>query len=436
MNRVEMPQWARTGVHPEYPAETHLLGFGSSPSKTAAEAEAVAKLEQNLVAYALTLDGGALQGTQFARLVTERGAWFSLGEFDESIRTDVAGNGFEVIALRAIHKGDLRLRAGGMIEAARQVLSEAPNPVSPGDLRTRVDVAARAFVAAARVMALCLIAKGEVDQPALEAAENAALALWELPGLVKLEQGGADQLAQMQGGISMPMTLRARFRNADVANLPLVWSLPPGMRGVLNGDPQTDANGAAACRVLQISPSGDGYGLLRCQINLNQMTPQPTGVGIPAWIWQFTLPCRRNVELILKVEETINDKTTGFEHFFVPGLQEWAQGRNLELALEKPTSRAFEYRLRLEGKLTVSTWMENEIPFARTGGLLKLVDDSDGRVLFEWTPGLLRQGKPGNTTDSQGLITLREAATEGLAEFCARLLSTVPAPGEEFGRGR
>lgn len=436
MNRVEVPQWARTGEHPEYPPATHLVAFGSAPTKAQAEAEAVARLEETLVAYALTQDGGVLYGTQFGRLVTERAAWFGLHEFEDSVHSDLAGNGFEFIALRAIHKGDFRLRASGMVMDARKAMQEAPDPMTGGDLKGRVDKAARAFVAAARLLALRFVADAALDRPALEAAENAALAIWELPGLVKLEQTGAGQKLQMQGGAPEPLGMRARFRNVDLGNLPLVWSLPPGMRGVIDGDRHTNEQGRASCRLLQVSPTGDEFGLLRCQIDLDQMTPRRTGIAMPAWMWQLTLPCRRNTELVVIVDETIDDKKEGFERFFVPGLQEWARGRNLNLVLGKASDRDFGYRLKLEGSIAVTTWITNEVPMARTSGKLQLCDAADGRVLYEWTPGLLREGKPGNTVESQALTTLREAAAEGLAEFCARLIVTAPAPGEEYGRGR
>jgi hypothetical protein len=436
MNRVDVPPWARTGVHPEYPAQTHLLGFGSAAAKDAAESAATARLEQAIVAHALAQDGGMLQGTQFASLVTERAAWFTLGEFEDSVRRDLAGNGFEFVALRAIHKGDLRLRAAGMLADARAALAGAPDPNTAGDLRSRVQTAARAFVLAARVLALRLLAEGAVDKPALAAAEDAALAIWELPGLVRLEQGGAGQKAAFGGGLARPLTLKARFRGTDLANIPLLWSLPPGLRGVVQGDAATDAAGRATCTVLQVVPGGDPFGLVRCQMDLNQMTPQPTGIAVPVWAWQFTLPCRHNVELVVNVEEVVDDKKTGFERYFVPGLQQWATRRNLTIELARASERPSEYRLRLEGSLSVSTWLEGEVPKARTGGKLKLVDHADGRVLFEYVPGLLREGRPGNTADSLALVTLREAATDALSEVCARLLVLAPAPGEEFGRGK
>lgn len=436
LNRVEVPQWARTGHHPEYPASTHLLGFGTAPGKEAAEAQAVQRLEEAIVAHALALGGPMLQGTQFARLVTERAAWFSLPEFGDSVHSDLAGNGFEFIALRALHKGDLALRAAGMVEQAREDLKSAPQPETAGNLKYRVETAARAFVIAARLLALGFLVDGKLERPALETAENAALAIWELPGMVRLEQTGAGQSVQLQGGAPKPLTMQARFRNMPLAEVPLIWSLPPGLRGVLDGDARTDAQGRASCRLLQAAPTGDEFGMVRCQLDIDQITPKRTGIGVPAWIWSLRLPCRRNTELVVVVDELIDDRTEGFERYFLPGLRDWARGRNLEIALGKPSEREFDYRLKLEGSIAISTWLRGELPMARTSGKLLLSDHADGRVLFEWTPGLLREGKPGNTVESQGLATLREAAAEGLAEFCSRLIATIPAPGEEYGRGR
>ncbi|MBX3472884.1 MAG: hypothetical protein KF754_00695 [Planctomycetes bacterium] len=436
MNRVVMPEWARTGKHPDYPSTTHLLGFGSAPGKQAAETEAAQRLEEAIVAHALTLGGPVLQGTQFERLVTERGAWFGLAEFGESVNTDIAGNGFEVVALRALHKGELALRAQGMIEQAREDQKSAPDPQTGGDLKHRIETAARAFVLHARLLALGFLVDGRLERKALEGAEDAALAIWELPGIVKLEQTGGGQRVAMQGGVAQPLTMQARFRNVPMAGVPLVWSLPSGMRGVMDGEPQTDAQGRASCRLLQASPTGDEFGMLRCQVNLDQMTARRTGIGMPAWIWTLRLPCRRNTELVVMVDEIVDDKKEGFERYFLPGLREWARGRGLEIAIGKPSEREFDYRLKLEGSIAVSTWMRGEAPMARTSGKLALSDHGDGRVLFEWTPGLLREGKPGNSTQSQALTTLREAAADGLAEFCSRLIATIPAPGEEYGRGR
>lgn len=435
ITRVEVPQWARDGKHPKYPESTYLVAFGTASSKGAAEAMATARLEEALVHWAMGQDNGALRGTQFSRLVQERANWFALSEFGESVQSDYASNGFEHIALRALHRGDFRLLAKSMLAPAREAMLKTPANVT-GDFRNRIDIASRAFLAAARVLALRFVADGELDRSALETAEEAALSIWELPGLVKLQQSGAGQKVQLKAGTALPLSLTATFRNSTLAKVPLRWSVALGARGVLDGATETSETGQAQCSVLQMSPTGDEYGFVQCQVDLDRMTPRRTGISMPAWQWQLTMPCRRNVEVILVVKEVIDDKTEGHENYFKPALKTWALGRNLAMVEDSPSLRDYAYRIRIEGEIAVSTWKDGETAMARTSGKITLFDHADGRNLFEWTPGMLRTGQEGVSTDSLGLATLREAASEGLAEFCTRLLATVPAPGEEFGRGR
>ena len=435
ITRVEVPQWARTGKHPKYPESTYLVAFGTARTKGAAEAIATARLEETLVNWAMTQDNGALRGTQFSRLVLDRANWFALFEFGESVQSDYAGNGFEHIALRALHKGDYRLLSQSMIGPARESMLKTPASVA-GDFRTRIDIASRAFLAAARVLALRFVADGELDRPALENAEDAALSIWELPGLVKLQQTGAGQKVQMKGSTQAPLSMRATFRNSTLAKVPLRWSVALGARGVLDGATETSETGEALCSVLQMSPTGDEYGFVQCQVDLDRMTPRRTGITMPAWQWQLIMPCRRNVEVILVVKETIDEQSEGHENYFKPALKTWAMGRSLTMVEDSPSLRDYAYRIRIEGQIIVTTWKDGETAMARTSGKITLFDHADGRELFEWIPGILRRGEDGVTTDSLGLATLREAASEGLAEFCTRLLATVPAPGEEFGRGR
>lgn len=431
MTRVEMAEWTRTGKHPEYPESAYLLGFGVDRTRAGAEAKAVARLEEAIVQHALGMAGGGLQGTQFGKLVTGRANWFSLGEFGDSVRTDGMGDGFESVAMRAIARDDLALYARGMLEEARKDMQAAPAG-SAGGFRRRVEDSARAFVSAARVVALRLLADGSIERGALERAENAGLGLQELVHLMRIEQTGAGQAARMLGGLDQPLGLKAWFRTELLNGLPLAWGTALGLHAVLDGDVQTGELGQAACRVLQLSPSGQEFGFVQCAIDLDRMTPRRTGIALSPWLWKTTLPCRHNTELVIKVTENIDGKAEGFEKSFVPGLTEWCKGRSLSSAIEKPSTREFTYRLLLEGEIRVQSWVERDIPMARTSGKVTLRDAGDNRLLYDWTPGLLREGPAGNSAEGQAILTLREAAAEGLVEFCTRLITVAPAPNEEF----
>lgn len=432
MKPVEMPAWARTGVHPEYPEHNFVLAFGAARTPQQSQAIAAERLEEQIVAYALGRGQAALRGTHFAAVVVERANWFALSEFGESVQSDEAGNGFEYVSMRAIHRGDLELRARGMIEEARNAMITTPAPGRTGDLRRRVHESSAAFITAARLLALKLLEDGTVDRPALERAETAAMGLWELPGLVRIETAGEGQMARIGGGLAQPLGMRATFGGQPQAGLPLRWGLALGLRGVLNGAPETDSLGVATCDVLQLAPTGDEFGHVQCQLDLDRMTTRRTGVSVPAWLWKLVLPCRRNTELIISVKETIDESEKGFERYFLPGLREWCRGRNLDVSIDQPSLRKYTYRLRLEGEINVSTWLRGNVPMARTAGRLILKDESDGSILYEWTPGLLREGEPGHSTDGLGMLTLREVAAEGLVDFCPRLVSAAPAPNEEF----
>ncbi|MCC6465984.1 MAG: hypothetical protein IT463_11650 [Planctomycetes bacterium] len=431
LHRVAAPEWTRSGEHPSYPAETHLTGWGLAPTRRAAEEQADRNLEFAIVRHALQRNPGALQNTRFSQLVTEPGGWLQLQELAESVQRDVAGNGFEVVAVAAVHRGDLHLLAASLLPAAREAMGNAQlPPAGLSDARKLIELWGAAFLAAARVLALQLLAEGTLDRATLERCEDAASALWELPSRVRITQEGADQPVLLRGGTAKPLVLRASLRGAAVAGLPLIWQPGPGHHGVLDGESEFSAEGRASCKVLALEPNGEQYGFVLARPDLDRILNRRLGISATGWLFQLELPCRRNAELVVVLKETLNGITEGLEPVLYPALQEWARVRSVALAKDSPSPRQFPYRLRLEITLDVVTAMDGKVPVARVSGSAALTDLATGNVLYSMTPGLKREGAEGNTEIAIGLSAVKEGAGETLGEFLPRILALLPLKGE------
>lgn len=434
IQRVALPEWARTGVHPSYPEADYLLAWGFASRRRDSLRQANDRLEQAISGLALKRHADQLSDTQFATVVTAPAVWFTLGEFDDAIRGDVAGNGFETVTLRAISYNELGLRARSMLTAAKKELDDSAEPPRGlGDIRKRCELWAAYFHKAVRVLCLQFMADGTLDRSAFAKAENAAVSLWEIPALLRANQTGMGQYARIRGGLPDPLVLSLTYRGQSVAGVPLLWGFSPGFHGELKGDPELNNAGIATCRVSTALPTGQPVGLVQAQLDIDRLYGRPLGIYMPVWLWSMTLPSRNQGEVVLSIKETFD----GVENpgMLLDSFESWATARGLNHTRDQASTRTLSYRLKLEGSIEVVT-TEKDPPSAKATGLFTLTDMETGQVLYQYGPGILKQGQKGNTRATIGQIAQREAAAEVLSEFAARLLATLPGTQDEFSTGR
>ncbi len=434
---VRMPEWTYHGRHPDYPESDYIVAYGLARTPREAAEVAEQRLEILICDFAVTPHQALFKDTQFAQVVTEQAAWFGIDEFTDAVRSDAASNGFEAVAVRAIQRNELKLRARALLPAAQSALAEASQPPAGlGSIGKRMEVWGEYFLLAVRVVALELLASDTLNRTAFDKLETALLSLWELPALVRIDQQGGDQHLRVNGGLPDPLVLRASFRGKPVSDVPLAWGPGAGFRGVVEGDRATDAGGRASARVHQFTSTGDGFGYVRASLDLDHLIGRRLGIAMNVWLWRVLLPSRDNGQLVVKVKETEQGETPLPEPLFTPEIRKWADGRSLASTTAEPDTEKYLYHLVLEGEVDVTTFTSEGTPGAYVSGTFTLTDRETGTMLYRYSLGIQRSGQAGNTEASVKLLAMRDGAAEVMAEFASRIIVTLPAPGDEYGRAR
>ena len=434
---VTMPEWTYTGEHPDYPVDEFLVTYGLARSPKEAATTAEQRLEMLICDEAIRPHVTLFKDSHFSDIVTEPAAWFQLGEFGNAIKTDAASNGFEAVAARAIRRNELKLRAASLLPVAQEELARVPQPPRGlGSIAKRMEMWGKYYLLAVRVVALELLASDTLNRTAFDKAEEALLAIWELPALVKTDLGGSGQHARIYGGCADPIELGAYFRGKPVAGVPLEWGPGLGFRGTIEGDTELSESGRAQAKVLYLQPTGDEFGYVQARMDMDRVVGRRLGIAMNVWLWQIKLPSRKTGELVLRIKETQGGTEAVPDPMFVPEVVKWSAGRDLATAIEKPDNEKFTYHLLLEGEVDITPTTKGDIPSAYVSGNFTLSDMETGEVLFRFALGIQRFGKEGNTEASVKLLAMQEGAGEVMAEFASRILVALPGEDSEFGRER
>lgn len=427
---VRMPDWAKSGEHPDYPDVEYITAYGLARRLPDATEAAERGLEVMICREVVNSHLDLVKDSHFEQLVTEQAAWFDISEFGNAIKQDAAGDGFEAVAVRAIQRNELKLRARAMLPEANDELAKTMEPPSGlGSVMDRLERWGKYYLLAVRVVALELIATDTLNRTAFDKVERSLVALWELPALITTNEKNSGQHLKLSGGLPQPLELYAWFRNKPVANVPVIWRPAPGFRGDVQGDKQTDANGKSTAKVHYIAGTGDNFCYVQCMLDVDTVVGRKLGIAMGVWMWQVMLPSRETGELVILIEED-----TGYDAVFVDEIKKWCVGRNFRVVDKATEGDDVLYHLTLEGKPKVKSDVVNGIPLAHVSGSFTLKDSETGTVLFRYTLGMKKEGQTGNNEATIAMLALREGATELLLEMAPRLITTLPAEGDEFGR--
>lgn len=420
-----MPAWARTGNHPDFPRTEFLVGIGQSRSALKSGNQATASLEENLCSYALERGSNAIAGSRFETLVMNSAQWFDATEFDRAVKEARATDGFDFVVIKAIKKADLHIRARLMLPKAKKVLDETIAPsLLLGSIRDMLKKQVDYFVLTMRVVCLQLLADGSLDQQAFEKAEEAAVLLWEFPMQVTIIKGGEHQVAQIRGGVSKPLTMQLVYRNRVVSGLPIRWALVSGQMGGVRGDLETDAMGKADAHVMHIAASGEGVGFVQAYPDIVKIAGRKIGILMSVWLWQVKLPNRDSAALRVDVIETSNNNALPCK--FNSAFVKWAKDAGYTILEEGEPAGEYDYILNVKGSISISTWMQNEIPKVRVTGDLIVEDARTGKNLFRINPGGIGEGSKGNSEISVSLRAHVETVGTAVTEISSRVKSFLP----------
>ena len=422
-----MPEWARTGNHPDYPLDEYIVGVGYSKSGHKAGGQAEESIEFRISKYAIERGKQAISGSRFERLITDSAQWFRAGEFDRAVKEDRATDGFDFVVIRAIKKSELHARARIMLPKVQKELQQTLAPAGmagnvPDALRSYTDW----FVLNMRVICLQLLADGSLDRTAFEAAEEAAIALWEFPTVVTVLKKGENQHAQIRGGLAGKLSLQIIYRGRVVNGLPIKWSLVAGQMGGVRGDLITDGSGSASARVMQISANGGSVGLVQAYPDIAKLAGRRIGLAMSVWLWEVQLPSRDSGALRLDVSESSNgdELSKKFEEKF----RLWAKAKGYTVISADAATEEYGWILDVSGSIEIQTWMKDGVPQVRVNGNIAIEDPSNGRTLFRLNPGGIGAGNKGNTEFSVGLRAQTETADSAVVEISSRIKSFLPGP--------
>lgn len=428
IRRIEMPEWTRTGKHPSYPDDKFLTAFALADSPLAARQKAGMALEEALCRAALEKGATMLRGSRFADVVDGPARWISADDLGDAVRFDFASNGFEAVAVNAIARDELALRARGILEEARRRLAKLDANTGELDLRKRLEAWCARFVAAARVTALMLLADGELDRDALTLAEDAAINLWAMPAVIEAEQEGGEQYARIGGGLPRPLGLKLSFRGRPAPGIPLIWGVNAPGAGVVDSGGETDSRGAARCNVYSLVPNGRQTAVIHAGLDLDRLAGLRLGITPP--VWQFTafLPCRLAGQLLVEVTES-GPEIKPADAPFGPSLHAWCQANKLAHTDDpaSPMPQGTAYRLRLKGELKVALYRQGDAVLARAEGTLTLSDAADGTPLYLYTPVAVRRGGAQDKPLDVAKDALAQAAADALEQIGPRILAALPA---------
>ncbi|MCZ7607929.1 MAG: hypothetical protein M5U25_18080 [Planctomycetota bacterium] len=434
---VRMPEWTYHGRHPDYPESDYIVAYGLARTPREAAEVAEQRLEILICDFAVTPHQALFKDTQFAQVVTEQAAWFGIDEFTDAVRSDAASNGFEAVAVRAIQRNELKLRARALLPAAQSALAEASAAAGgPGQHRQAHGGMGRVLSAGGAGGGARAAGFGYPEPHCLRQAGDRAAVVVGAAG------AGQDRPA---GRRPAPARQRRAARSAGAARqLPRhagqrrAAGLGPGagFRGVVEGDRATDAGGRASARVHQFTSTGDGFGYVRASLDLDHLIGRRLGIAMNVWLWRVLLPSRDNGQLVVKVKETEQGETPLPEPLFTPEIRKWADGRSLASTTAEPDTEKYLYHLVLEGEVDVTTFTSEGTPGAYVSGTFTLTDRETGTMLYRYSLGIQRSGQAGNTEASVKLLAMRDGAAEVMAEFASRIIVTLPAPGDEYGRAR
>ena len=431
IDRVRMPEWASTGRHPDYPDSEYITSFGLARTNAQARDAAEARLEELICLYVMQEHEPILKDTQFADVVKGPAAWFRLEEFGEAIVKDDVTDGFESVSMRGISRNELKLRAKSLLIDANEVLSETEMP--PGGIGTiekRMEMWGEYYMKAVRVVALELLAENTLNRTVFEKLEEAVLALWELPSLMKVSQHGGNQVVQIRGGAPKPLTMWASYRGKPVAGIPVRWGPAPGFAGTVEGDLEFDEYGGAKARVHYLRPNGSEWGYVAASLDLDAFIGRKTGVTMTLWMWQLMLPSINNGELVLDIVEQLDGETDGVDPLLADEIEKWAKQRGLAVAYGEPSSDEYAYRIKLSGKLDVVSSNENDVPVAFATGSLKLTNLGNSEELFSHVIGVRKVGQAGNTPAALMLVAQREGAADAMIEIVPRIVAALPGKSD------
>lgn len=426
---VRMPSWARDGRHPDYPSDGYIEAVAGGETPEQARANANALLEVRIAAHALTLGANVLSNTRFAQIVREPAAWISISEFGGAIRRDAASDGFEHVALAAISKDELRLRAPPLLNDAKSGMPSEIEPPEIDDIVKRVGAWSERFVAAARIVALSLLS-GSLDRAAFAIAERACIELHECADRMEVTQAGSGQVARVMGGVPNELQMNARFRGRYPTGMKLFWQVEAPALGVVSGFSEFNLTGHASCRLLRISSDGQEVAEVTCRPDLDAMAGRRLGIAAKRWTWLVTVPARKNVLLDMAVQEQVGNLAAPAE--FTGACITWARLNDLALADDvAPREHArFKYRLAIEGKIEVSLHKQRGMLVAHATGQVVLRDSAANAVLFRFMPSVVMEVEEGADAGALALEAQREAAGDVLLEFGARIVALFPAVDE------
>lgn len=427
IKRVETPEWAVTGQHPDYPTEQWFTGWGVANSGAKSHEQATRNLETALTNEARSVLKPLVRGTEFGRIVTKPAQWIPSELFETAIKGDVYAGGFDVVTVQALQRDEFRLRASTVLDQETEHLVDAEPPIPSDNVAQWLTDSGEYFLLAARVLALHAVVHGKLNRQAFRLAEDAALKLWSFSARLDVQMDGDRQRVEFSGNVANELGLFISRSNEFVRGLPLEWSATQGFPVALDGESATNNVGYASCKILHAMPNGAANAYIQAMVNPNVGLSGDTGISMPVWKWRVNLPNATNTVMVFDVKEVLNNGDEPIDPVFVPAFTAWAEKNGYLVLKDLPKTLDDDtWYLSITGELKALVDMKASIPNAAATGTLTLRDARTNYRIYSYSPARTHRGEDGNSPKTIAQLAMKEAAADGVYEIASRVVAISP----------
>ena len=401
------PAWLTGGSHPDYPSEEYLsaVGLGQTPegAEDAAHREMAASLDSAIAKKFKGLKESEASDPLVRNIKALQSETVKFGEADlvhsrvvETWRDSVTGTRYALAILNR-EKGAtaFRNRATSAMSHAVEVSGSGANHRSAGNYRKALE----SYLAATEYgqKAVKYQLAGLILQPSKSAEWKKLLgqaivaetrsAVQAVLGNVKLQKvSGDDQWTATGMGLKEPLTVRlVGGESKPLAEWPVSFRAVQG-KAQLESAGETDADGKATCRVVEVASAPGPTVAVRAELNLKPLAGEAdvAGLEVPGVKFVCVLRSKSNSHFAVYVDESMPGGEPAVNPVIADGVSENMETAGFTLMdrkLVQKRARAYGLAGDSESDAVLEAFAPLQREVEGKGFLLVAIIDADAKVV-------------------------------------------------------